>query len=270
MANKKSGNLIEDRTRSMFEIGIIYGDRHATDHSPRNDNLILQIIEDIQPDYIFDLGDPVNATCLSKYKKSHKQLVGLKDEIDADQEWRRRIGKVSQGSTRILFDDNHLVRRLDDFVCDGNWWLEELGVVKPQNILSLEEHGWTLVPEWKWKDSVLMFHGDAPGLRGSTNCPINKSRQLVRQSAMTIIKAHSHSTGFEIIPSGNGKFYYAIQLGTIMDSKRTEYIKHVDFGMASESMAIIYLSRKNDTHLVMPVIFHDFGTIVNGRVYECK
>lgn len=251
-----------------FEIGVLYGDRHATDHSPRNDRILLEIIKDINPDYIFDLGDPVNAACLGKYKKRHKQLVGLRDEIENDQDWRARIKKVSPDSVKIILDDNHLVRRLDDFVCDGNWWLDELGVLKPANILSLEEHGWTMVPEWKWKNTVLMCHGDAPGLRGTPECPVNKCRQLVRKSHLTVIKAHSHSTGIEIIPSGNGEFHYAVQIGALMDITKTDYVKHMDFSMASESAAIIYLSRKTTSHVIIPIVFHSFGTIVDGRLYR--
>lgn len=264
----RENSIIPAETREAFEIVFLFGDRHAIHHSPVNDRIIVESIRLLQPDIIIDGGDPINATCLTrKFKRKHSQLLGIKDEIIEDRTFRRRIDEVSPSSRKIMLEDNHLVRRLDDIICDSNWWIDELDQMKPENILPLSELGWTLKDEFTWKKTLLAAHGDVPRLRGSADCPVNKCRQIVSKSGMTIIKFHSHATGFEMIPSTHG-IRYACQLGTVMDTRKVEYEKHHDLSMATESVGIAYLSRKNTDHFVLPVPIYNGTAVINGTVID--
>ena len=113
--------------RNRYDIMFAFGDRHAPHHCAWLDRIILELVKDIKPDIILDGGDWISADCLSNFTKSYEQLVGLKDEINLDVEWRKKINMVCPSARKIMLEDNHFVRRLKDRInAVDNLWMDEL------------------------------------------------------------------------------------------------------------------------------------------------
>ncbi len=90
---------------------------------------------------------------------------------------------------------------------------------------------------------------------------------MAQSSGMSIVRFHSHSHANQIQKVGD-KFVYAIQLGTLHDLDKIDYIKHPELVNWVHSIGIFYLNKNgNDFHFV-PVVFINGRAIVNGKVYE--
>ena len=136
--------------RNRYDIMFAFGDRHAPHHCAWLDRIILELVKDIKPDIILDGGDWISADCLSNFTKSYEQLVGLKDEINLDVEWRKKINMVCPSARKIMLEDNHFVRRLKDRInAVDNLWMDEL--MDAESLLRITETGWEMTPEFVWK-----------------------------------------------------------------------------------------------------------------------
>ena len=93
---------------------LVFGDRHYPKQDVRTDNILFQLIKDVNPDYIIDLGDGINADCLSNFDKSSVESVGktLQGELKGDSVFRQKIQKLSPKSKKILLKCNHFSDRL--------------------------------------------------------------------------------------------------------------------------------------------------------------
>jgi len=252
--------------RKEYDIMITYGDLHIPLNDVEKCNILLQIIEDIQPDIIVDGGDLINATCISTYDKSLDQMAGLEQELIDAQEWLRKVNKAAPKATKVLLKDNHLFKRLYNKM-KKEQWLSDLSAIMPENLLKLNQLGWTAENSWKWKNALMLTHGD-DGF-GSSVSPVNTVRKISASSGLSIVRFHSHNYGSEI-HNRNGKLAYAIQLGTLHDKDKVDYIKHPELSNWSPVIGVFYLSKKdNDFHFI-PLVFVDNKVVFNNKIYTSK
>ena len=261
--------MIDKGTRDEFDILFTFGDRHVPYHCEKTDKMILEMLEDVDPDIIIDGGDMISTDCLSKFKKTHAQMLGAAFEFQIDYIWRQQIQQVSPNSRKYILKDNHFIRRLDDFIQKTeNYWLAELQELSPKSLLKLDDVDWKLVDSYNWKEEILFLHGDGPGMGGSARCPVNKSRALVKDAAVSIVKFHSHSTGFEVIRQ-SGKTRLAVQIGTIMALDKVSYSKHPELFNGSQSMGLFYLHKETNEFHYSPVVIMDSDrSMLNGKIYS--
>ena len=256
--------------RTDYHLLFAFGDRHIPHHNPAIDKLLLSIIGDLQPDIILDGGDMISADCLSRFPKTCEQKVGLQDELDKDQEWRCLIDKASPHSQKVILLDNHFCRRLDDFCKkDDNHWVAGMRAMSVESMLNTQQYHWEVVNEWIWNDRLMFIHGDGQGVSGTSKCPANKVRQNVRQAMMSIVQFHSHATGFEFIRSGH-HHHIAVQLGTVMDLEKVDYVKHNSLGNTTNSVGLFYLPKPHvveQTPSFEPGLIMNDRTLLHGRIY---
>jgi len=251
--------------KEHYHVLIAYGDLHIPRNNRGYQRILLDIISDVQPDVVLDGGDIICADCLSKYLKKHSQLVGLQEELDEAYMWMVSINSTVPSARKIMLRDNHFWRRLEDKK-KGELWLESLKAAGGRQLLRLEELGWEDMVEYQWRDQLLFVHGDDKA--GSQDCPVNRTRNMVRNTGLSIVRFHSHTSGVEV-RRHMSKEHMAIQLGAFEDLDHPDiYMKHPKLSNWSTSFGVFYLPReKGEDFQFEPIFFRGGKAVFNGRVY---
>lgn len=251
--------------KEHYHVLIAYGDLHIPRNNREYQKILLSIISDTQPDIVLDGGDIICADCLSKYPKKHSQLVGLQEELDEAYMWMTSINSAVPSARKIILRDNHFWRRLEDKK-KGELWLEGLKATGGRQLLKLEELGWEDMVEYQWRNQLLFVHGDDKA--GSQDCPVNRARNMVRNTGLSIVRFHSHTSGVEV-RRHMSKEHMAIQLGTFEDLDCTDtYMKHPKLSNWSTSLGVFYLPvEEGEDFQFEPIFFRGGKTVFNGRAY---
>lgn len=249
---------------------LVFGDRHAISNDKKLDALLLQIIKDSSKNlkYIIDLGDGLDADCLSDYPKQIDQLSGLQAELDSDYIFRKEIKKLSSKSEKILLTCNHFTARFNKLKSKEHW-MSDLQALEQQNLFKLNETGWKLQDEFIWgRNKILFSHGDGDGI-GSQKNIINKARDLVKENHITVVRGHSHTTGMEVSRKF-GEYFYAIQIGTLYNLKvAPRYIKSGQYlSNWTNSAGMFYCRSDGKKFFYTPIIFEDGETFFEGKHYH--
>lgn len=252
---------------------LVFGDRHVPSNDKRIDNILIDIIKKNKDEfkYIIDLGDGLDADCISKYDKSHNQLKGLQNELDDDYAFRKEINKACPKATKILLTCNHFTARWNQMM-SKEYWMVDLEALQQENLFRLKELNWNLKSEWIWgKNRILFMHGDGALGSGSQKSIVNCARDLVKENAISIVRGHSHTTGYEVHKKF-GKYYHAIQVGTMYDLRvAPNYVKSGQYlSNWSNSFGIFYCSPDNDKFLYTPVIIDNGEAVFEGELYGTK
>jgi len=244
---------------------LVFGDVHVPFHDKKKVDVLIKIIKDYQPDMLIDLGDSIDAACLSVYDKDHSQLTGLQKEFDIDYSFRQQIKKINPKSTKFLLECNHLTKRLDK-IKKNNIFLDDLRALKQQNLMNLEGTGWLLKKELIHND-ILFMHGDGGVGKsgGSIRCPVNKARQDVKDSGLSIVRGHTHVSGMEVYSMKN-RFCHAVQVGTFQQFDKINYIQHKS--LSNLSCSILTIDRHNNENYYTLCIFQKRGAVFHGKYYE--
>lgn len=247
---------------------IAFGDRHYPSNIRALDKIILDVIRDFQPHIIIDGGDPINANQISVFPKTHGELVGLQDELEGDYMWRKAINEVAPNARKILLKDNHVSRRLEKLLCE-QYWLDDMSIADQRKLFSLDELGWELLPYWDWKGELLFIHGDRGRGRGGTaRLPINSTRTTAKNYGVSVVRFHTHGTGFEIHRRYDNRFLHAIQLGCMQDPGSASYLEHGRLSNWSHSFGVFYLSTTSSHFFFVPCVVIDNMTMFNGKLYK--
>lgn len=249
-----------------YDLAIMWSDIHIPYHDQKLTSVLLDVIEDLQPSLCIDGGDLINATQLSGFQKTHDQLTGLQQELYAAHAWLESVNLVSPKSKKIILTDNHFWRRVNDKILKENYGLSDLACLTPESLLRLDDFGWKSMKEWNWKDVLLACHGD--DIAGSSVAPINTVRKLVANNSISIIRCHSHSTGMEMYSHYGNRIVAGVQLGTLHDRSRIDYVKHNSLHNWTASFLLIYLNKKTDEFFLNPVYFVNNKVMINGKIYK--
>lgn len=248
----------------IYEKLLVFSDLHIPNQNLQYQRILLDIIKDFKPNILVDCGDGINANCLSTYPKRHSELIGLQKELEEDYMWREAINKVTPNCERWLIKSNHFEKRLSARKKDV-LWLEDLEVLKAENLLKLKELKWETTKELLVNDSILFIHSG--GVRGNIQNPVNKVRQLVKETGITVVRAHTHNSGFEVHKQYN-KQTYAIQIGTFQDPNKTNYIENPSMCNFTTSIGTFYLFAEDKHFIFTPIIFDGGKAVCEGRVYK--
>lgn len=257
-------------SKNWYKI-LVFGDRHARTNDLRLDEILFEIIEDSknQLRFIVDLGDGINADCISNFDKSHDQLIGLQNEFDDDYNFRQKINKISPSSHKILLKCNHFTSRFEKLK-SREYWMYDLVSMEQENLFRLKELGWELKNEWVWgKNKILFIHGNGLLGIGSQKNPVNEVRNLTKENNITIVKGHSHTTGLEVHRKF-GKIFKSIQIGTLYDLRKSpSYIKSGNYlSNWTNSIGMFYCKSDGQKFFYTPIIFDDGETFFEGKHYK--
>jgi hypothetical protein len=248
---------------------LAYGDRHYPNTIECADRILLNVIRDLQPHYIIDGGDFICASSLSDYPKPNKDKGGLQKELDADSLWRININNASPDSVKILLSDNHFGRRLVMRKYEAPW-AQDLNNLTEEHLVNTSQLGWKLLPHWKWKNVLLFVHsgGSNRGASSSTRTPINRVRSLVNDLKLSVVRFHSHTTGFELYRNHDGNTIHAIQLGCFEDPLKADYIEPGQFVNWTHSFGVFYLSTTTNEFFFVPCTILNNKLIFSNKVYS--
>lgn len=247
---------------------LAFGDRHYPRNILSADSIILQLAADIEPHIIIDGGDPICADQISSFGKPHADLVGLQAELDGDYEWRMKLTEAAPNARKILLKDNHVTKRLERKLFE-NPWLEDMLVMKQENLFSLERLGWEVLNKWTWKNTLMFIHGDESVGRGSSpRLPINKARTMVKDFGISVVRFHSHTTGFEVHRRHDGVYLHAIQLGCLEDPDKVNYLGHAALSNWSHSVGVFYLSESGHDFFFVPCMIVNNKAIFGSKLYQ--
>lgn len=249
--------------RDQYEIVLTYGDLHIPKHDRECCRILLDIIEDLQPDVIIDGGDLVNADSLSDWPKKPDALDTLQAELDEAFRWMLSVTIVSPKADRIVLRDNHFWGRMER-KRTREFWLNSLRAVDTDSLLRLSDAGWRSAEMWIWKDTLIFVHGD--DRRGSSDCPVNRVRKMMHSERASVVRFHTHVTGIEV-HNHRGQETYAIQMGSLQDAQKAGYLKY-GFSNWSQSAGVFYLSRERKEVLFVPILFSGRKAVFNGRLYS--
>jgi len=251
---------------------LVFGDRHALSNDKRIDKILLEIIKDCGTDlkYIVDLGDGINGDALSSYDKTHAELSGLQKELNDDYDFRSQINALSPRSKKILLTCNHFSARLMRAKTVA-LWAEDLEALEQSNLMKLNELGWLLRDEYivgHHTRQIMFIHGDGSETISSTKNVTNPARNLMKENGVSIVRGHSHTTGFEI-HNRFGQYQYAIQIGTLHDMRKSpKYIKHGKvFSNWSTSAGMFYVRMDGKQFFFVPIVFENGRTVFEGKIY---
>ena len=252
---------------------IAFGDRHTFSNDPRIDDILLQIIKASKENlrFIIDLGDGINADCISTYDKNLSQLNGLQEELNDDYEFRNNINKISPHSTKILLKCNHFTSRFNKLKAK-EYWMTDLELLEQENLFKLKELNWELRDEWIWgKNKILFMHGDGGLGVGSQKNVINTSRALAKENHISIVRGHSHTTGYEVHRKF-GELLHCIQIGTMYDLRKApNYIKSGQYlSNWTNSIGVFYCKSNGEDFFYQPVIINDGECFFEGKYYYAK
>ena len=254
--------------RDKFDLNILYGDVHIPFHDQRKCRILLNVIEDLQPDRIVDGGDLVNATQISNFDKTVDQLSGLQSELNQAKNWLSSISTICPNAEKILLRDNHFYRRIADKIKKQNYGLGDLECLEPDNLLKLDELGWKSQEDWKFRNVLVALHGDAGG-GGSNLCPTNAVRKLIKENGVSVIRFHTHASGLEFHNQTQNGTLVACQCGTLHDLCKVDYIKHGELlHNWTQSFILLYTSKKTKEFFIVPIYFINNTCLVNGRLYK--
>lgn len=254
---------MSDDIRTEFDVLFAVGDMHIPRTCVVLSEKIISLIKDLKPDIYLDGGDIICADCLSTYPKNHRQLTGLQDELKEARAWMKRINDILPGARKIMLRDNHFWRRLEDRK-RGAVWLEDLDAMSPEELMGVDALKWETTVKYQWKDVLAFIHGDDKS--GSQDCPVNRVRKMSQMTGMSMVRFHSHVTGFEI-SRHMGKELCSIQLGTLEDLDVNDYMKHPEMSNWTASAGVFYLSKTTDDFFFVPVIFRGNRFVFDGKIY---
>jgi len=247
-----------------FDLAIVYSDLHIPYHDEKLTDILLDVIADLEPTLIVDLGDLINADCISDHLKKSKQLTGLQDELKHAHKWLSRVNKAAPYAKKVLLTDNHFWSRIAKKIMKENYWLEDLDAVRPENLLKLEDYDWEWGNDYNWKNTLIMQHGDDNF--GSSVNPVNTVLKVANNNSISVIRGHSHNYGSSILKHGD-RSLLALQLGTFHNLDKISYIKHKELIGWSQNFVLLYLSKSTKEFFHVPVFFINGRCMVNGKLY---
>lgn len=246
-----------------YEVLLAYGDLHFNKEDPGLVSILRNIITDLQPDIILDGGDLVDGASISEYRKKPVDLASLQQEINRAIAWQRTLKVLVPNARCIMLDDNHFWERLKRKKMDEPW-AEGLECLSGETLLAVEQTGWEATDVFVWKNRVMFLHGD--DRKGSVECPSNLVRKMVGKTGMTLVRFHTHVTGFEV-HNLYQRECLGIQLGSFESPRSAGYLRYTNIHNWSTSAGIFYLSRTDDSFLFVPIIVIDRHAAVNGMIY---
>jgi len=251
--------IVED-ARRKYEVAIVYGDMHIPYENVECRNILLKLIDIIQPDMLISGGDDIDGESLSKFEKYPEQISTLQYELDEFYSYSDYLCRNFPTMRKIFLHDNHFYKRLESQKKIAHW-LYTMRMFSLESLIKADEYNWEVNNEFNWKNVLLITHGDDE--KGNPLLPSNCARNNFKQYGYSIIRFHSHGTGIELHNHLN-KTSLVAQLGTFQDKNKAKYIKSKQRVNWTTSAGVLYLSREDDSFFFEPLLFFDDAIICRG------
>ncbi len=179
-------------------------------------NIFLDIVEDMQPDYIVLLGDIADIYELSSYTKNPLREHTLKFELEATKKFFAKLRETCKSSHIFFLKGNH-TQRIEKYLAARAPELATLEELKVQNILELKKYNIEYVHGDLKIGDLVYIHGVKIGsYAGST------AKKNLDSMGISVICGHVHRCAV-INKTTWEKCYTSIENGTLA-SMSQEYL----------------------------------------------
>lgn len=189
-------------------------------HDQRAIDLVLDVARDIKPDYLYILGDFLDAYSVSSHAKDPRIKSILKDEIYLANKLLDKFDQTCNWEQKHFLAGNHS-HRVQRYIADKAADLFDL--VRVEDLLKLSERGY-VYHEYSPKQLVRVGNSSL----FARHEPYSRSPEATARKAMcSLIYGHTHQLGEFQIVSANGDNYRAISCGWLgnYESPVFDYVK---------------------------------------------
>ena len=95
------------KTKGKWQTAVLYGDTHYPFQDDKAVAVIHQIIKDVRPDIIVDMGDGVDCYALSKFSHDPMRMGTLQDELDAKRIQLAQFREAAPNAVYEYLEGNH-------------------------------------------------------------------------------------------------------------------------------------------------------------------
>lgn len=203
----------------MIKRAIVWPDTHIgieESHDVQAVELALWICRDIQPDYIYFLGDLADFYAASSHAKDPGITSLLKDEIYLVVKFLERARHENPGTEIHFICGNHEYR-LEKYIASNAPQL--FGLIHIEQILMLEENK---IHYHAYNPTQLVRVGDSDLF--ARHKPFSRSTDAsARRALCSVINGHDHRIAQSKIVSADGRVFQSISCGWLGNSKHQIY-----------------------------------------------
>lgn len=165
---------------------IIFGDLHVPYHDNKAVDIVCKVMNMIQPDKVIVIGDSIDFYGLSTFGPAPDRVLKIQDDLDATFKVHQQLNSDAE---YIFLVGNHEYR-LERYL-RKHPEIFALDALELENLLRLDELGWELRQDYKFKD-FLVIHGK----RWSKHAGWGAKKELEDRFFQTnIIMGHTHKVG---------------------------------------------------------------------------
>lgn len=210
----------------MIDTMVIIPDQHShADHDNKRADWLGQLLKDLKPDYVINMGDAADMPSLSSYDKGTRAFHGksYKKDIDAHLDFQERVWSPIKKTKkklpyRVILEGNHehrIERALDLSP-------ELVGTIGFKDFLFDDYY-----------DEVIRYKGGTPGIHkvenilashyfitGVSGRPLggeHPAHSLISKNKISSIAAHSHLYDYTTQTNIDGQTYNGLVVGCYQD-----------------------------------------------------
>ena len=151
--------------KNKLKIGIVYADAHWPEHDQPSCNIVREVVKDLHPDYLINLGDAASFGSLSFFDKNKpriKEGKRLWEELEGMYKLNDYLSEFASGHCKLIAHignhENRIQHYLDEHPeLDG---LPNLDIAR-----EYRKRGWKVIPwgEFSHIGKLYFHHGDRKG-----------------------------------------------------------------------------------------------------------
>lgn len=249
------------------DASVHYSDAHFPFHDPRCTNLLLQVIDYVNPRWTFDHGDGLDCTEISKYEKDPHRRVSLQKEIDMQSELCGLVhASCRKDAEHTYLWGNHedRIRRKIWEMCEDRASAEVLQLrnlseaMKLDSLLGIDKLGWDCVPYPEhrvFNDKLLVIHGNTV----SKHSAYSAKAEYLRYGKSGL-SGHTHRRGVYEHRDYNG-FHVWIEMG-MLGLIRNDYVSYPDW---QQGFCVVTWNADRSEFGPEPVRIHDGVAYFRGK-----
>lgn len=148
---------IPSPARGLAPSGVTKAVWYSDTHFPFQDeaalNVVMGIVQDVQPDVVIHGGDLVDAWQISRFDKDPARQDSLQDNIDEARAHLHQMARIAPQARRVILEGNH-ENRLTRTICGLDGVQRELAKLRAFQeamtwpvLLGLDDIGWEWIPD---------------------------------------------------------------------------------------------------------------------------
>lgn len=222
------------KAHRMAAATVHYSDIHFPYHDPRAINILLQILDYVDPYATFDHGDLMDCTEISKYEKNPTRRVSLQEEIDMAAKFNGLVHAICHADCQhTFFEGNHEDRirkkiwEMADRRADGELIMlrDVQDALRLESLLGIDGLGWERVPYPEHRvlnNKIVLIHGN----NVSSTSAASARKEYLRYGKSGI-SGHTHRRGVFEHRDYNG-FHCWVEMG-MLGAIRNDYVSYPDW-----------------------------------------